>query len=191
MESDAQQRVEYHGIQRMALWRCRCLCERFIDFADKLLAKASTFLVVPQSRTFKLALRSTPKNNAKRHRPKRARTSALISSQGTTSSGKESSSATRRSSSARCSSVSGKAVASAHMVAHISSTSASRSSTFSRSIPNVLTETPIDISIQNINLAHARARCSKGYNVPHHLPAEASEGCCGRSSACGSYTALV
>jgi hypothetical protein len=45
------------------------------------------------------------------------------------------------------------------MVAHISSTSASRSSTLSRSIPKLLTETPMDTSVYTIT-SGADAPCA-------------------------------
>lgn len=56
------------------------------------------------------------------------------------------------------SSVRGKASASAHRVAQISSTSASCSSTLSRSIPKVLTETLMVTSVQCANFARVRGR---------------------------------
>src|SRR5690349_19651075 len=63
---------------RVAL-RCGCsLRDGVIDLADKLLAKARSLFVIPDSCIFKLAFRSTPENNAERHRPTRDRTSALI-----------------------------------------------------------------------------------------------------------------
>lgn len=142
---------------RIALGSSCGLCDGLFDFVDELLAKARILLVVPDGRILKLPFRSTPEYDAKRHRAKRALTDAFTSSQGTTSSGKESSSATRRSSSARCSSVRGNALASAHMVAQISSTSASRSSTLSRSMPRLLTVAPMVTSAQSVNLTCNRA----------------------------------
>src|SRR5690606_20522374 len=77
---------------------------------------------------------SPSEQDAKGHRPRRARTDALTSSHGTTSSGNSSSSATRRSSSALWNTLRGNRSASAQMLAQISSTSANRSSTSSLSI---------------------------------------------------------
>jgi len=128
--------------------RCRRSSGKgLLDFDGKFLAKSGALLVVANGCFLKLAFRRTPKNDAKRHRPRRDRTEAFTSSQGTTSSGNASSSATRRSNSARCRSVSGKVLASAQILAHISSTSASRSSTLSRSMPKALTDKPIATSV--------------------------------------------
>jgi hypothetical protein len=158
-ESDAQPCVEHHRIRQDSVRRSRGLLDGLLDLVDKLLAKARTLFAVPDGCFLKFVFRSAPENDAKRHRLSRDRTDALTSSQGTTSAGKESSSATRRSNSARCSSVSRKALASAHMVAQISSTSASRSSTLSRSMPKLLTELPI-ITSDYIGRHNSRGRCN-------------------------------
>ncbi len=149
---------------RIALWCGRSTRNGLLDLADEFFAETSCSLRIPGGRILKLTLRSAPENDAARHRLKRDRAAALTSSQGTTSSGNESSSATRRSNSARCSSVRGKTFASAQMVAHISSTRASRSSTLSRSIPRVLTETGMVTSLQSANLARACSRRHVGYS---------------------------
>ena len=154
--------AEYNWI---AFRRGRSSGEGLLDFDGKFLAKAGALFIIADCCILELAFRSTPEDDPKRHRPKRDRTEALTSSHGTTSSGNASSSATRRSNSARWPSVRGKALASAQMLAHISSTSASLSSTLSRSMPKVLTDTPMVTSTENINLARARGRCPDGYYV--------------------------
>jgi len=79
----------------------------------------------------------------KGHLPRRFRASALIPSHDTTSSGFAWWSSRRRSSSVRCASVSGTAALSAAMLSQISSTSARRSSTQSRSIPSDFMDAPM------------------------------------------------
>jgi hypothetical protein len=117
-----------------------------IDFSEEFFTKPFTLLIVPRGGRFKLMTCRGPKDNAQTHRVKRACIDALISSHGITFSGNVSSSATRRSSSARCAPVSGTLAESAQMLAQISSTKASRSSTLSRSIPSDFAELAIGFS---------------------------------------------
>jgi hypothetical protein len=154
--------AEYNWIE---LWGSCGSGDSLVNFEGKFLAKSWALLVVAVSRILEFALCRTTENYAKCHRPKRERVEAFISSQGTTSSGNASSSAMRRSNSARCISVRGKALASRQMLAQISSTSASLSSTPSRSMPKVLMVTPMITSAESVKLARARDCCLKGYNV--------------------------
>ena len=59
------------------------------DLDNKFFARAGALLVVTDGCILKLAFRSAPEDDPKRHRPKRDRTEALTSSQGTTSGSKE------------------------------------------------------------------------------------------------------
>ena len=134
---------EVHGIWKAArncssniadhnwieLWGGCSFSDCLVNFDNKFLAKTWALLVVAVSCIIEFALCRTSENYAKCHRPRRERAEAFISSQGTTSSGNASSSAMRRSNSARCMSVRGKALESTQMLAQISSTSASLSST--------------------------------------------------------------
>ena len=61
-----------------AFWCGRSPQNSIINFTNELLTKAVTFLLIPRGRIFKLVFRSLPKNNAERHCPRRARTSAFI-----------------------------------------------------------------------------------------------------------------
>ena len=165
--------AEYNWI---ALWGGRGFCDRLVNFDNKLLTKTWTLLVVSVGCIIEFALCRTSENYPKCHRPSRERAAALISSHGMTSSGNASSSATRRSNSARCRSVRGNALASTQMLAQISSTSASLSSTFSRSMPKVLTDTLMMTSAKNMKLARLCGRCLRGYNVDNQRPPKAV--CC-------------
>ena len=143
-----------------------CLFDCFFDFACELFAKAWPHVFIPIGRFLELRLCRRSKDNSQPYFARRARIDALTSSQGTTSSGNASSSAIRRSSSARCDWLSGNDVASAQMLAQISSTKANRSSTPIWSIPSVRAVVDISFSNRNFTLAlRVRARISSRPNV--------------------------
>ena len=133
-----------------------------VNFDNKFFTKTWTLLVISIRGIIEFAFGRRSENNPQSHRAKRARVVAFISSQGMTSSGNASSSATRRSNSVRCCSVRGNVLASTQMLAQISSTSASLSSTFRRSMPKVFTETFMATSAKAVKLARVRNRWLKG-----------------------------
>ena len=67
--------AEDNGI---ALRRDHSVRDGLLDLEDKLLAKAKALFVVPDGCIFKFALRSTPEDDAKRHRPRRDLTEASM-----------------------------------------------------------------------------------------------------------------
>jgi hypothetical protein len=151
--------------QRANERRFGCPVNRCRHFAKKVFAESSSLLLVPGGGLKEFGLCGAPKYDAQGHFASRARIDALTSSHGTTSSGNASSSATRRSSSARCASVNGNFDASAQILAHISSTSAKRSSIPKRSIPKFLTDAVI---FQSLRYLHS--------NTPDPPPRPHSQG---------------